>query len=210
MLASSPNRLPLKFISTVWIYAFLVAFSGMIASPLQAQEPGQEQAQDPSSTIGGRFMLEDHNGQIVTDQDFDGRFMLITFGYTYCPDICPTNLVNMTDALEELGEERAAQIAPLFITVDPARDTAATLREYVAAFDKRIIGLTGPQVMIDSVSKRYKVTSAVHKPENWKDDDYLVDHTASIFLMAPDGQFLVKFAHGMPPEAMAKRIADFL
>ena len=155
-------------------------------------------------------MLEDHNGQIVTDQDFQNRFLLITFGYTYCPDICPTNLVNMTTALEELGEQRAAKIAPLFITVDPSRDTAAKLREYVAAFDERIIGLTGPQPMIDNVSARYKVVSAVHKPENWKDDDYLVDHTASIFLMAPDGQFLVKFAHGMPPKDMAKRIGDFM
>lgn len=206
MIYSWLQRLPFKFMSGAWVPVFIASLSFMAVAPLHAQE----QVQDPSSTIGGRFMLEDHNGQIVTDQDFDGRLLLITFGYTYCPDICPTNLVNMTTALEELGEERAAQIAPLFITIDPARDTAATLREYVAAFDKRIIGLTGPQAMIDSVSKRYKVVSAVHKPKNWKDGDYLVDHTASIFLMAPDGQFLVKFAHGMPPEDMAKRIADFL
>ena len=183
--------------------AVAILFACIAGTPLHAQD------QVSASPIGGRFMLEDHNGRIVTDQDFQDRFLLITFGYTYCPDICPTNLVNMTTALEELGE-RAAKIAPIFITIDPARDTAAKLREYVAAFDERIIGLTGPQPMIDSVSKRYKVVSAVHKPENWKDGDYLVDHTASIFLMAPDGKFLVKFAHGMPPEDMAKRIADFL
>jgi len=203
------KHISLECTSTMWIYAFIAAFSCMAAVPLQAQEPGQEQAQALSSTIGGRFMLEDHNGKIVTDQDFQGRFLLITFGYTYCPDICPTNLVNMATALEDLGE-RAADIAPLFITVDPARDTAVVLRDYVANFDKRIIGLTGPQPMIDSVTKRYKVVSAVHKPKNWTDGDYLVDHTASIFLMAPDGQFLVKFAHGMPPADMAKRIAEFL
>jgi len=202
------KHISLKCTSTMWIYAFIAAFSCMAAAPLQAQEPGQEQAQALSSTIGGRFMLKDHNGKIVTDQDFQGRFLLITFGYTYCPDICPTNLVNMATALEDLGE-RAADIAPLFITVDPARDTAVVLRDYVANFDARIIGLTGPQPMIDSVTKRYKVVSAVHKPKNWTDGDYLVDHTASIFLMAPDGQFLVKFAHGMPPADMAKRIAEF-
>jgi len=194
---------------TVWIYILIAVFSCLAAAPLQAQEPSQEQAQALSSSIGGRFMLEDHNSQIVTDQDFQGRFLLITFGYTYCPDICPTNLVNMTAALNDLGE-RAAKIAPLFITVDPARDTAAVLRDYVSNFDDRIIGLTGPQPMIDSVTERYKVVSDVHKPKNWNDGDYLVDHTASIFLMAPDGSFLVKFAHGMPPADMAKRIADFL
>lgn len=203
------HNIPQWCMPTVWIYTLVVVFACMAAAPLQAQEPSQEQAQALSSSIGGRFMLEDHNSQIVTDQDFQGRFLLITFGYTYCPDICPTNLVNMTAALNDLGE-RAAKIAPLFITVDPARDTAAVLRDYVSNFDDRIIGLTGPQPMIDSVSERYRVVSDVHKPKNWDDGDYLVDHTASIFLMAPDGTFLVKFAHGMPPADMAKRIADFL
>lgn len=197
-----------RYTPTVWICALVVIFSCLAAAPLQAQEPAQEQAQALSSTIGGRFMLKDHNGKIVTDQDFQDRFMLVTFGYTYCPDICPTNLVNMASALNDLGE-RAAKIAPLFITVDPARDTAAVLRDYVSNFDERIIGLTGPQPMIDNVTKRYKVVSDVHKPKNWDDGEYLIDHTASIFLMAPDGQFLVKFAHGMPPADMAKRIAEF-
>ncbi|HEY9081522.1 SCO family protein [Magnetovibrio sp.] len=208
MFPSRPRLHRLRHLSRSLFYTLTACIAILASSPLQAQEQGQEEA-TLSSSIGGRFMLEDHNGQIVTDQHFQDRFMLITFGYTYCPDICPTNLVNMAAALEALGD-RAEKIAPIFITIDPARDTAAKLREYVAAFDDRIIGLTGPQPMIDSVSKRYKIVAAVHKPENWKDGDYLVDHTASIFLMAPDGKFLVKFAHGMPPEDMAKRIADFM
>lgn len=172
--------------------------------------PTMAEAQDSAQTaqIGGRFMLEDHNGQIVTDQDFGDRYMLITFGYTFCPDICPTNLVNMSQALDELGDQ-GKKIAPIFITVDPVRDTAARLREYVASFDERLIGLTGPQPMIDSVTQRYKIVHDVQHPEGWTKDDYLIDHTASIFLMDPDGNFLVKFAHGMAPKDMAARIKSF-
>jgi len=191
-----------RFDSLIFAFALLLACT-VLSLPASAQDAGAQ------STIGGRFMLEDHNNQIVTDQDFQGRFMLITFGYTYCPDICPTNLVNMSDALDDLGE-RADKIVPLFVSVDPDRDTAARLRDYVAHFDERIIGLTGPQPMIDSISKRYKVVSEIHRPKDWDQEDYIVDHTASIFLMAPDGTFLVKFAHGMPPKDMAKRIGEFL
>ncbi|MBL4615345.1 MAG: SCO family protein [Magnetovibrio sp.] len=154
-------------------------------------------------------MMENHNSEIITDDDYRGRFMLITFGYTYCPDICPTNLVNMSEALSELGD-RADQVVPLFVTVDPTRDTAKRLRDYVDHFDKRIIGLTGPQQMIDSITSRYKVVSNIHRPEGWTEGEYTVDHTASIFLMDPNGEFLVKFAHGMDPVDMANRIQDFM
>lgn len=172
-------------------------------STAQAQEPSQ-----PSS-IGGRFMLQDHNGRIVTDKDYQGRFMLITFGYTYCPDVCPTNLVNMGEALDILAGQ-AEQVVPIFVTVDPARDDVAQLRDYVTSIDERVVGLTGPQSMIDSISQRYKIETAIHHPEGWEADEYMVDHTASIFLMAPDGSFLVRFAHGMVPADMAKRMQDFL
>ncbi len=187
-----------------WFKSLVLGLTMMLsAMAAHAQE------QTASAPVGGRFMLEDHNGQVVTDQDYQGRFLLITFGYTYCPDVCPTNLVNMSEALEHLGE-RADQIAPVFVTVDPGRDTAERLRDYVDHFDQRITGLTGPQPMIDSISKRYKIVTDIHRPKGWDQDDYLVDHTGSIFLMSPEGTFLVKFAHGMPPADMAKRIADFM
>jgi len=195
----------------ILLYAAIFCFIGMASSSLHAQEGIKEQPPElaQASKIGGRFMLEDHNGNIVTDQDFQGRYLLITFGYTYCPDVCPTNLVNMSNAMDELGD-LSTKIAPIFITVDPARDTAVRLHDYVASFDERLIGLTGPQAMIDSVTKRYKVVSDVHHPKNWDKGEYLIDHTASIFLMAPNGQFLVKFAHGMDPKDMAKRIKEIL
>lgn len=197
---SPPLQLRTSLRSTLYAATFMLLC--VIGMPLSAQEAPQ------ASTIGGRFMLEDHNGKIVSDDDFKGRFMLITFGYTYCPDICPTNLINISDALVKLGD-KADRVVPLFVTVDPTRDTAKRLRDYVDHFDERIIGLTGPQAMIDSISKRYKIFSAIHRPEGWTDGDYTVDHTASIFLMSPEGDFLVKFAHGMAPDEMAARIEDF-
>lgn len=203
MTASSSIITPPRTTLRSLLYAVTFTLLCVIGMPLNAQEQPQE------STIGGRFMLEDHNGQIVKDDDFQGRFMMITFGYTYCPDVCPTNLINMSEALETLGD-KADQVVPLFVTVDPARDTAKRLRDYVKNFDKRIIGLTGPQAMIDNINKRYKIVSDIHRPEGWTDGDYTVDHTASIFLMSPDGEFLVKFAHGMAPDDMAKRIQDFM
>ena len=154
-------------------------------------------------------MLQDHNGKIVTDKDYQGSFMLITFGYTYCPDVCPTNLVNMASALDILGT-RAEQVVPIFVTVDPARDDVRALNEYVTNFGERFVGLTGPAPMIESISQRYKIVAKFFHPEGWDEDEYTVDHTASIFLMSPDGDFLVKFAHAMPVEDMAKRIGDFL
>lgn len=194
----------LRFLENIPTYirrcAIPLTLACVISIPLQAQE---------ASTIGGRFMLEGHNGKIIKDEDFNGRFMLITFGYTFCPDICPTNLVNMSDAMDELGA-KADNITPIFITVDPTRDSVERMRDYVSHFDERLIGLTGPQPMIDSITKRYKIVSAIHRPKNWTNEDYIVDHTASIFLMAPDGKFLVKFAHGLSPKDMAKRIAEFM
>lgn len=203
MTMTSATTIHANTLKELFKFSFLIAL--ICAAPTLVRAEDQPQ----KAEIGGRFMLEDHNGQIVTDRDYPGRFMLITFGYTFCPDICPTNLVNMSDALDTLGDQ-ASLIMPIFVTVDPARDDAKRLREYVKNFDERLVGLTGPQPLIDSISQRYHITATTHHPEGWAPDEYTVDHTASIFLMSPDGDFLVKFAHGMPPADMAKRIQDFL
>lgn len=164
---------------------------------------------DEAAPVGSRFILNNHNGKIVMDRDFQGSFMLVAFGYTYCPDICPTALSNMAAALDELGD-RARQIVPIFISVDPERDTPARLREYVPHFHPRLVGLSGPAGMIDRVTSGYR---AIYKKVPSTDGDpknYTIDHTASIYLMAPDGKFLVKFAHAMNPGEMANRIRDFI
>jgi len=162
-----------------------------------------------SAPPGGRFILQDHTGEFVTDQHFRGRFMLVTFGYTFCPDICPTNLINMTEALDHL-EGDSGKIAAIFITVDPKRDTVRQLNGYMEAFHPDMVGLTGSEEMVDRIAASYKVVYERHDPESGSDpDEYAVDHTASIFLMGPDGKFLVKFAHGMAPNEMAARIREF-
>ncbi|MCW8916959.1 MAG: SCO family protein [Magnetovibrio sp.] len=186
-----------------------IVFAAVVITVTPSLDSGVAHAEPAGAEIGGRFMLETHEKKIITDQDFHNKFMLITFGYTFCPDVCPTNLANISNSLETLGD-KAEQIVPIFITVDPGRDTADQLRDYLEHFDERIIGLTGPQPMIDNVKKKYKVISEIHRPKDWDKGDYIVDHTGSIFLMSTDGTFLVKFAHGMDPDAMAKRISDFM
>jgi len=162
------------------------------------------------AAIGGPFTLIDHTGKPVTEATFKGRFMLITFGYTFCPDVCPTTLTDMADAINELGKD-GDRVVPILITVDPARDTAENLKEYVSFFHPRTVGLTGTAEAIKSAAKAYKVYYAKAKQEKGADpNDYLMDHSAIIYLMGPDGRFRTHFSHGTRGEVMAKRIREFL
>ena len=139
-----------------------------------------------SAAIGGPFTLTDTSGKIVTDQTYRGKWMLIYFGYTFCPDACPTALNNISVALDKLGREADA-IQPLFITVDPKRDTATVMADYLKSFSPRIVGLTGTQSQTDRTAKAYRVYVAPQKGEG---DDYLVDHSAYFYLMDRDGKFV--------------------
>jgi cytochrome oxidase Cu insertion factor (SCO1/SenC/PrrC family) len=162
-----------------------------------------------SASIGGRFVMQDHNGKFVTDSDYKGQLKLITFGYTFCPDVCPTALTTMATAIDALGEAGEG-VLPIFITVDPARDTSVRLKDFVDHFHPRLVGLTGSDAMLKRLAASYKVVYKLSKPDGADQESYLVDHTASIFLMGPEGEFLVKFMYGMDPAAMAERIKDFL
>ncbi len=159
-------------------------------------------------TTGGRFMLKDHTGRVRTDQDFQGKFMLLYFGYTYCPDICPTSLQTITHALDLLGKD-ADIIQPVFISVDPERDTVAVLRDYVGAFHPRLIGLTGSQVAINSVAKKFRVKFAKVADAGGINDDYVVDHTSSVFLMGIDGKFVTRFSHATTAKQMAAKLREY-
>ncbi len=139
-------------------------------------------------TIGGPFTLVSTNGENVTDQSFRGKWLLIFFGYTFCPDLCPTALTNVSAALENFGAD-ASRLQPLFITVDPQRDTRDVIASYLKSFDARILGLTGTQAQIDSVIKEYRVYVALDKTET-SGDSYLVSHSAYIYLMDPQGKFV--------------------
>ncbi len=155
------------------------------------------------------FILMDHMGQPVSDTDMLGKYQLLYFGYTYCPDICPTSLQVISQALDLLGP-KADKIQPYFITIDPERDTVAKMREYVHFFNKRLIGLTGSKEMIDRAAKKYKVLYE-KVTEGIKDPSlYLMDHSASVYLVDPNGRFVTKFAHGITPQAMAKRLDEIV
>jgi cytochrome oxidase Cu insertion factor (SCO1/SenC/PrrC family) len=157
-----------------------------------------------TALVGGPFSLIDQNGKRVTDQDFRGKYMLIFFGYTYCPDVCPSELQVMSAALDELGPE-ADKIQPIFITIDPARDTPETLKVYVSNFHPRLIGLTGSEADIALVAKAYRVYYAKAKGTEDK-ADYLMDHGTILYLMGPDGKFVKHFTYGTEAKGLAEAL----
>lgn len=164
-----------------------------------------EQITTTSPLIGGPFTLVDQNGVTVTDADFKGRFMLVYFGYTFCPDVCPTALTRNAEAMDLLGEE-AEKVVPIFITIDPERDTVAHMKEYAKFFDPRLVALSGSEEQVKAAAKAYRVYYSKVKEEGAAPDNYLMDHTAITFLMGPDGEFLQHFSHDATPEDMAERI----
>ena len=175
--------------------------SAVVAGPAGTALPVASAPQD----IGGPFTLTDHTGQRVSDADFRGRHMLVYFGFTFCPDVCPTELSTMVRALEALGPA-GESVVPLLITIDPARDTPDALASYVALFDERLIGLTGTDEEIAAVADAYRVFYA-RAPDTGQTTTYLMDHSAYIYLMAPTGENLVVFPQGVGPERMAEALA---
>ena len=158
--------------------------------------------------IGGPFTLEDGQGRRVTDRDFRGKYMLVYFGYTFCPDVCPTTLNEVAGAMEQLGA-KADQVQPIFITVDPKRDTPAVVKQYAAAFSPRLVGLTGDQASITAVAKEYRVYAATRRTGEGP-DDYTVDHSSILYLMGPDGAFVAPIRADEPADQMAKDLAKFV
>ncbi len=158
--------------------------------------------------IGGPFTLIDHTGRRVTEKDFLGQHTLVFFGYTYCPDICPAELQVMTAALEQLGE-KSKKVTPVFITIDPKRDTVEQMASYVSHFHKRLVGLTGSHEEIRAAAKAYRVYYAKVKDEG-SSADYLMDHSSVVYLMGPDGKYVAHFSYGTSPDKMAEGIARHL
>lgn len=158
--------------------------------------------------VGGPFSLVDHTGRRVTDQDFRGQYMLVYFGFTYCPDVCPSGLQVIAAALEKLGA-KADRITPVFITVDPERDTPAQLAEYVKSFHPRLVGLTGTKAEIDATAKAYRVY--YKKVEDEKSTaGFTFDHTSIIYLMDPSGTYVTHFSHTTDVDTLAGRLAKVL
>ncbi len=156
-----------------------------------------------TALVGGPFKLTGHKGAEVTDQQFRGKYQLVFFGYTYCPDVCPAGLQVMTSALEKLGSA-ADNIQPLFITIDPERDTVPVLAAYMEHFHPRLIGLTGSPGDIAKVAKAYRVYYA--KAGEAASEDYLMDHSSILYLMGPKGEFVKHFAYGTDVDALSEGI----
>jgi cytochrome oxidase Cu insertion factor (SCO1/SenC/PrrC family) len=158
--------------------------------------------------IGGPFSLLDHTGKRVTDKDFRGRYVLVYFGFTYCPDVCPSGLQVISAALEELGA-KADHLVPLFITVDAERDTPEQLAQYIASFSPRLIGLTGTAAEVDAAAKAYRV---YYKKivDDKSTAGFTIDHTSIMYLMDPNGDYVAHFPHTISPDTLAQRLAKLL
>ena len=197
-------------IGLVLVLAVVVA--GVIAERrLSESQSGPQGATvtAPEVKIGGPFTLTDQTGKQVTEADFRGKYMLIFFGYTYCPDVCPTSLTQISTAMDILGD-KAKQVVPTLVTIDPDRDTPEVLKDYVAHFHPSVVGLTGTPEQIKQVAKAYRVYYAKVPSEAGNKDDYLMDHSAVIYLMGPDGKFVAHFTNTTDGETMAAKIAPLL
>src|SRR5664280_1041094 len=158
------------------------------------------------SAIGGPFKLVDQSGKPITDEDMKGHPFLVFFGYTHCPDICPTTLFEMSEVMRALGRD-ADRINALFITVDPERDTPAVMKDYLSSFDPHLRGATGDQKAIDAVEKAYRVYAKKVPAEK---GDYSMDHTALVYLMDKQGRFVAPFKLDRKPEAAAADLRRYL
>ncbi len=191
--------------------AVRAALAALAALSLAAAAPPPPKAPPPLEALfGGPFALTGHDGRAVTDQTFRGRFALLYFGYTFCPDLCPTNLLTVAAALDELGPE-AERVQPLFVTVDPERDDLPALRDYMAHFGPRFLALRGTPAQTRAVLKAWRIHRRKVPSEAGADaDDYLVDHATLTFLMGPDGKFRTLFPHDTPAAKMAATLRRYL
>lgn len=167
--------------------------------------PAPERAPLDGAAIGGPFSLTDQNGRAVSDRDFAGRYRIIYFGYTYCPDVCPVDVQNLAAGLKQVEKRDpalGARIVPIFITVDPKRDTPPVLRQFVSAFHPRLIGLTGPPAAIAKVQSAFAIFAKAQPPA--ADGGYIVDHSRQAYLFSPDGKPLAL----LPQDGTPAQIAD--
>jgi protein SCO1 len=178
----------------------LAALAGMV----HAVMPGRTTLGSPE--IGGSFTMIDQDGRLVTNADLAGRPYLVFFGYTHCPDFCPTALFEISAVFKELGPDK--KIAALFVTVDPERDTPGVLKSYLENFDSRIIGLTGDNQKIEAIAKGFRVYAKKVPGEN--SSDYRVDHTGVVYLMDKHGKFVSAFNLQRPPQQAARELESYL
>lgn len=207
-------RLLLWFAATTAVALFGALY---IANRMAPEPPSEAEKQRTADEIAreiitGEFSLIDHRGAPVTDEDFRGRWLLIFFGYTHCPDVCPTTLGTVGVIMDELGADGAA-VQPLFISIDAARDTPEVLAEYVASFHPRLIGLTGSEEQVAAAAKSHRAYYGkvlLYEGDEVRTDDYAMDHSALLYLMDPQGVYATAFSPTDTVDRIVKAIRGFV
>jgi protein SCO1/2 len=193
------TRTPLSYVP--WLLAIVAVAGGLIWHEGDMVQGLGGAETSGIADVGGPFVLTDQNGALRRDTDFRGRYLLVYFGYTNCPDVCPTTLGVMADAMDKLGGEKD-RIVPVFITTDPARDTPPVLKTYLKSFGPEFVGLTGSDAAIAKAAHEYRVYYAKHPLPG---GGYSVDHSGALYLMGPDGKFVTFYDdESLGPDALAK------
>ena len=202
MPKAEPNNAPRSRIIAIRAVATLVAVAVLGFAAFMLASPS---VRPRGALIGGAFALEDGSGKTVSDQTLKGRPFLVYFGYTHCPDVCPTELARISDILSKMGDK---PIPALFITVDPERDTPKVMQDYVSSFNPAMIGLSGSPQAVEATEKTFRVYA--HKGQKQPDGDYSMDHSSIVYLMDKNGAFVEAFNVERSPEDAAKDLEKYL
>ncbi len=203
----SPRRSP-RPASLAWMLCFLGVFIvfALYVSNYKQQTPSSSLPIAMNGALGGKFELVDHNGVKVTEKSWPNKYLILYFGFTHCPDVCPTGLNKLVQALNALPKSTVEKIQPLFITIDPSRDTVESQKTYVQLFHPKLIGLTGTQAQIDHVIDIYKV----YAQKEGNGPDYMMNHSAFTYLQDPYGAIVGIYPHDETPDNMTKQISQAL
>jgi len=204
-MAANKGALMAKWI-WIGVFVLVAGVAAWMFTPNPANDTASNTQNQMGNLVGGPFSLVNQDGERVTEKDFLGSYFLVYFGYSYCPDVCPVDLQSMAAALDLLNEDTLGKVQPVFITIDPERDTVEVMKTYVSLFHPKLIGLTGTPEEIAAASRAYRVYA--RKVETESDSEYLMDHSAITFLMSPEGKYIAHFSTGFKPEAMAQRLED--
>ena len=207
MPQAANQKAPPRFLLLATVLAGVLVLVGGVFIALTLGDQGKGAAGSPlAAAIGGPFRLVDQNDKPFTDANLKGKWQLVFFGYTHCPDVCPTTLNDLSLALDQLGDKKS-QVGIVFISVDPERDTPAVLKSYIESFGGPVEALTGPPDAVAQAAKDYKVYYAKHARS---DGGYDMDHSALIYIMDPQGRFTATFTPDDQPEKMAERLKKLL
>lgn len=200
----------MKYISKYAFFATLaLTFLANFAWAQHDHHGAAAEAPAPVAAIGGPFTLTDQHGKTVKDSDFRGKVMLVFFGFTHCPDICPVSVSTLSNVMTALGD-KATNVAPIFITVDPKRDTQAAMKAYLANFDPRMVALTGEAKAIKQAADAYKVYFAADDAAKQKGGDYMVNHSGIIYMMGKDGSYVRHFSYDAAQDEIVAAIHEYL